>query len=82
MKNLEHLITEANSIETLDELHTFCDNMIDQYVSGKQDKHRAKIRSIKSTVDMGIGKKEYLERWGREQYLLFIKNVCLNEKVI
>ena len=82
MKNLEHLITEANLIETLDELYTFCDNMIDQYVRGKQEKHRSKIRSIKSTIEMGIGKKEYLERWGREQYMVFIKNVCLNEKVI
>ena len=53
MKNLEHLITEANTIDTLDELYVFVDNMIDQYSTNKQssiDKHKAMLKSIKSTV--------------------------------
>ena len=82
MKNLEHLITEANSIETLDELYTFVENMIDQYAAGKQEMHRSKLRSIKSTVEMGIGKKEYLERHAREKLFVLIGNVCLNQKVL
>ncbi len=82
MKNLEYLITEANAIKSLEELYTFVDNMIEQYAAGKQEMHREKLRAIKSTVEMGIGKKAYLERHAREKLFVLIGNVCLNEKVL
>lgn len=85
MKNLEHLITEANTIDTLDELYVFVDNMIDQYSTNKQssiDKHKAMLKSIKSTVEMGIGNKLYLEKHAREKLFTLIGNVCLEQKVI
>jgi len=85
MKNLEHLITEANSIESLDELYIFVENMIDQYSTNRQsslDKHKAMLKSIKSTVDMGIGSRLYLEKHAREKLFQLIGNVCLEQKVI
>jgi len=82
MKNLEHLITEANSCDTLEDLYNFVENMIEQYSAGKQEDHKFKLQAIKSTVDMGIGSKIYLETHAREKLLLLVGNVCLNEKVI
>ena len=85
MKNLEHLITEANTIDTLDELYVFVDKMIDQYSTNKQssiDKHKSMLKSIKSTVEMGIGNKLYLEKHAREKLFTLIGNVCLEQKVI
>ena len=82
MKNLEHLITQANEIKTLDELYEFVDNMIEQYSAGKTEQHRTKLQAIKSTVAYGMGNKVYLETHAREKLFLLIGNVCLNEKVI
>jgi len=82
MKDLEHIITEMNSIKTLDELYTFAYNTIDQYTAGKQEQHRAVVRSVKHRVESGIGTKSYREQYGWSEISNLIYSVCLNEKVI
>lgn len=82
MKNLEHLLTEANSIDSVDELFKFVDNMIEQYTAGKQVQHRRVLSAIAYKHKNGVSSKSKLDTYARRELMRLIGNVCLETKVI
>ena len=82
MKNLEFLITEANSCKTIDDLIAFCREMIQLYTAGKQEQHLQMINAVEVRYRSGEGSQVYRETYARNRLMSLIGNVCLKEKVI
>ncbi|RPG31819.1 MAG: hypothetical protein CBB72_011675 [Muricauda sp. TMED12] len=82
MKDLEKLITEAESCKTVDDLIKFCKEMVSEYRAGKQAQHLSAIKKIEYLYYNGEGSESYRETYARNKLFRMIGNVCLNEKVI